>query len=80
MKSFGGARPFIFVQPQHIKDAREWLSKQQRPDGSIASVGKLFHNGMKVKIIYKALKMELKTSFLLFPLQDKRAELDYYIK
>ncbi|XP_040902892.1 alpha-2-macroglobulin isoform X2 [Toxotes jaculatrix] len=47
MKSFGGARPYIFVQPKHIKDARRWLSKHQRPDGCIRSVGKLFNNGMK---------------------------------
>ncbi|XP_053176559.1 alpha-2-macroglobulin isoform X2 [Scomber japonicus] len=47
MKSFGGARPYIFVNKQHIKDARRWLSKHQRPDGCIRSVGKLFHNGMK---------------------------------
>ncbi|XP_008278792.1 alpha-2-macroglobulin-like protein 1 isoform X2 [Stegastes partitus] len=47
MKSFGGARPYIYVQPQHIKDARRWLSKHQRPDGCIRSVGRLLHNGMK---------------------------------
>ncbi|XP_023284214.1 alpha-2-macroglobulin-like isoform X1 [Seriola lalandi dorsalis] len=47
MKSFGGARPYIFVNPSHIKDARRWLSRHQRPDGCIRSVGKLFHNGMK---------------------------------
>uniref|UniRef100_A0A671UQ94 Alpha-2-macroglobulin-like n=1 Tax=Sparus aurata TaxID=8175 RepID=A0A671UQ94_SPAAU len=47
MKSFGGATPYIFVHPQHIKEARRWLSKHQRPDGCIRSVGKLFHNGMK---------------------------------
>ncbi|XP_010738618.1 alpha-2-macroglobulin isoform X2 [Larimichthys crocea] len=47
MKSFGGARPYIFVHGKHIKDARRWLSKHQRPDGCIRSVGKLFHNGMK---------------------------------
>lgn len=48
MKSFGGARPFIFVNPKHIKEARKWLAKHQRPDGCVRSVGKLFHNGMKV--------------------------------
>jgi len=48
MKSFSGARPYIFVDPQHIKAARKWLSKNQRDDGCIRSVGKLFHNGMKV--------------------------------
>lgn len=48
MKSFGGARPFIFVDLKHVKEARKWLAKHQRPDGCIRSVGKLFHNGMKV--------------------------------
>uniref|UniRef100_A0AAX7U1I7 Alpha-2-macroglobulin-like n=1 Tax=Astatotilapia calliptera TaxID=8154 RepID=A0AAX7U1I7_ASTCA len=47
MKSFGGARPYIYVQPEHITEAWRWLSKHQRPDGCIRSVGKLFHNGMK---------------------------------
>lgn len=47
MKSFGGARPYIYVHAKHIKEARRWLSKHQRPDGCIRSVGKLFHNGMK---------------------------------
>ncbi|KAI9529566.1 hypothetical protein NQZ68_007803 [Dissostichus eleginoides] len=47
MKSFGGAKPYIFVEDNHIQEARSWLSKLQRPDGCIQSVGKLFHNGMK---------------------------------
>uniref|UniRef100_A0A8C9Y578 Alpha-2-macroglobulin-like n=1 Tax=Sander lucioperca TaxID=283035 RepID=A0A8C9Y578_SANLU len=47
MKSFGGARPYIFVHDKHIKDARMWLSRNQQTDGCIRSVGKLFHNGMK---------------------------------
>uniref|UniRef100_A0A8D3E751 Alpha-2-macroglobulin domain-containing protein n=1 Tax=Scophthalmus maximus TaxID=52904 RepID=A0A8D3E751_SCOMX len=47
MKSFGGARPYIFVDPRHISDARRWLAEHQQPDGCIRSVGKLFHNGMK---------------------------------
>ncbi|XP_042342251.1 alpha-2-macroglobulin-like protein 1 isoform X2 [Plectropomus leopardus] len=47
MKSFGGARPYIFVHAKHIKEAKRWLFKHQRPDGCIRSVGKLFHNGMK---------------------------------
>ena len=49
MKSFGGARPYIFVDAKHIDDARSWLSSHQQPDGCINSVGKLFHNGMKVR-------------------------------
>ncbi|XP_047450424.1 alpha-2-macroglobulin-like protein 1 isoform X2 [Mugil cephalus] len=47
MKSFGGARPFIFVKPDHIEDARKWLLKHQQKDGCIRSVGRLLHNGMK---------------------------------
>ncbi|KAM4627145.1 alpha-2-macroglobulin isoform 2-T2 [Polymixia lowei] len=47
MKSFGGAKPYIFVDPKHIMDAREWLASHQRVDGCISSVGKLLHNGMK---------------------------------
>uniref|UniRef100_A0A667YGG1 Alpha-2-macroglobulin-like protein 1 n=1 Tax=Myripristis murdjan TaxID=586833 RepID=A0A667YGG1_9TELE len=47
MKSFGGAKPYIFVDPKHIADARKWLASHQRQDGCINSVGKLFHNGMK---------------------------------
>ncbi|XP_063763820.1 alpha-2-macroglobulin isoform X2 [Eleginops maclovinus] len=47
MKSFSGAKPFIFVEDRHIQEARSWLSKLQQPNGCIRSVGKLFHNGMK---------------------------------
>ncbi|XP_037124450.1 alpha-2-macroglobulin-like protein 1 isoform X2 [Syngnathus acus] len=47
MKSFGGARPYIFVDPKHILDAKKWLYSNQGRDGCIRSVGKLFHNGMK---------------------------------
>ncbi|KAM3875368.1 alpha-2-macroglobulin [Diretmus argenteus] len=47
LKSFGGARPYIFVDPRHIVDARKWLASHQRQDGCVNSVGKLFHNGMK---------------------------------
>uniref|UniRef100_A0A673Z7R0 Alpha-2-macroglobulin-like n=1 Tax=Salmo trutta TaxID=8032 RepID=A0A673Z7R0_SALTR len=47
MKSFGGAKPYIFVDPAHIAQAKAWLASHQQTDGCIASVGKLFHNGMK---------------------------------
>ncbi|XP_077422372.1 alpha-2-macroglobulin-like protein 1 isoform X2 [Vanacampus margaritifer] len=47
MKSFDGARPYIFLDPKHIIDAKKWLYSKQGPDGCIKSVGKLFHNGMK---------------------------------
>uniref|UniRef100_A0A4W5PHS5 Alpha-2-macroglobulin domain-containing protein n=1 Tax=Hucho hucho TaxID=62062 RepID=A0A4W5PHS5_9TELE len=47
LKSFGGAKPYIFVDPAHISQAKAWLAGHQQKDGCIASVGKLFHNGMK---------------------------------
>ncbi|KAM4590158.1 alpha-2-macroglobulin-like protein 1 [Fundulus diaphanus] len=47
MKSFSGARDYIYVDQQHIKDARTWLSGLQKSDGCFTSVGKLFHNSMK---------------------------------
>ncbi|XP_051934795.1 alpha-2-macroglobulin-like protein 1 isoform X2 [Hippocampus zosterae] len=47
MKSFGGAKDYIFVDPKHILDAKKWLYSKQGSDGCIRSVGKLFHNGMK---------------------------------
>ncbi|XP_028825882.1 alpha-2-macroglobulin-like protein 1 [Denticeps clupeoides] len=47
MKSFGAARPYIFIDPKHITDAKNWLGSHQQESGCIASVGKLFHNGMK---------------------------------
>ena len=48
MKSFGGAKPYIFIDPKLIVDSRTWLLSHRRQDGCITSVGKLFHNGMKV--------------------------------
>ncbi|XP_046879888.1 alpha-2-macroglobulin-like protein 1 isoform X2 [Hypomesus transpacificus] len=47
MKSFGGAQPFMFIDPVHITMAKEWLASLQQPDGCISSVGKLFHNDMQ---------------------------------
>ncbi|XP_062335112.1 alpha-2-macroglobulin-like protein 1 [Osmerus eperlanus] len=47
MKSFGGARPFIFIDPVHITMAELWLAGLQQPTGCITSVGRLFHNDMQ---------------------------------
>ena len=49
MKSFGGAQPFVFIDPIHITMAKSWLASLQQPNGCITSVGKLFHNDMQVK-------------------------------
>lgn len=48
MKSFGGARSYIFVESKHIEDARSWLARHQQSGGCVTSVGKLFHNEMKI--------------------------------
>ncbi|XP_058865670.1 alpha-2-macroglobulin-like protein 1 [Acipenser ruthenus] len=47
LKSFGGALPFIYIDPKHIKDAQDWLGHHQQKNGCFLSVGKLFHNNMK---------------------------------
>ncbi|KAI1893470.1 hypothetical protein AGOR_G00124050 [Albula goreensis] len=47
MKSFGGARPYIFVDPDHITLAKNWLQRHQKPNGCFHSVGRLLNNGMK---------------------------------
>ncbi|XP_028825881.1 alpha-2-macroglobulin-like protein 1 [Denticeps clupeoides] len=47
MKSFGVARPYIFIDPKDITDAKNWLGNHQQESGCIASVGKLFHNDLK---------------------------------
>ncbi|KAJ8397187.1 hypothetical protein AAFF_G00440210 [Aldrovandia affinis] len=47
LKSFGAARPYIFVDPDHITRAKIWLERNQKPNGCFLSVGKLLHTGMK---------------------------------
>ncbi|XP_061073145.1 alpha-2-macroglobulin isoform X2 [Conger conger] len=47
LKSFGGARPYIFVDPDHITLAKTWLLRKQKPNGCFLSVGSLFNNAMK---------------------------------
>ncbi|XP_036400858.1 alpha-2-macroglobulin-like isoform X2 [Megalops cyprinoides] len=47
MQSFGSARPYIFIDPEHIKKAKKWLVRQQQANGCFKSVGKLFNNEIK---------------------------------
>ncbi|XP_051535073.1 alpha-2-macroglobulin [Myxocyprinus asiaticus] len=47
MKSFGGAKKYIFIDEKYISQAKEWLGQQQQKNGCFTSVGKLFHNEMK---------------------------------
>ncbi|XP_026081962.1 alpha-2-macroglobulin-like protein 1 [Carassius auratus] len=46
MKSFGGARKYIFIDQNNIDQAKEWLGLQQQENGCFASVGRLFHIDM----------------------------------
>uniref|UniRef100_A0A452HLA4 Alpha-2-macroglobulin like 1 n=1 Tax=Gopherus agassizii TaxID=38772 RepID=A0A452HLA4_9SAUR len=46
-KSFGQARPYIFLDDRNIRDALSWLQIYQLPSGCFKSVGKLFHTAMK---------------------------------
>lgn len=46
MKSFGGARQYIFIDQNNIDQAKEWLGQQQQENGCFASVGRLFHIDM----------------------------------
>ncbi|XP_053360071.1 alpha-2-macroglobulin-like protein 1 [Clarias gariepinus] len=47
MKSFGNARPFIFIDGAVLDQAKAWLGRQQQADGCFASVGKLIHTNMQ---------------------------------
>ncbi|XP_064158470.1 alpha-2-macroglobulin-like isoform X2 [Anguilla rostrata] len=47
LKSFGGARPYIFVDPDHITLAKTWLHSHQNLNGCFSSVGSLLNNAMK---------------------------------
>ena len=50
VKSYGGARPYIFVDPEQITLAKTWLHQKQKENGCFQSVGRLLNNGMKVGV------------------------------
>ncbi|XP_066519217.1 alpha-2-macroglobulin-like isoform X2 [Hoplias malabaricus] len=47
LKTFGKAQHYIFIDPENIKSAKQWLINQQRPDGCYIRKGTLFNNRMK---------------------------------
>ncbi|KAK2881192.1 hypothetical protein Q8A67_018460 [Cirrhinus molitorella] len=47
MKSFGGAKKYIFIDQTNIDQAKDWLHRQQQENGCFASVGTLFNNMLK---------------------------------
>ncbi|KYO32253.1 alpha-2-macroglobulin-like protein 1 [Alligator mississippiensis] len=48
VKCFGQARPYIFIDQQHIEDALKWLQQHQMESGCFQSVGKLLNNALQV--------------------------------
>ncbi|XP_030632011.1 alpha-2-macroglobulin [Chanos chanos] len=47
LRSFGKAQSYIFIDPQTMASARQWLLERQQPDGCFESKGNLFNNRMK---------------------------------
>ncbi|XP_051719987.1 alpha-2-macroglobulin-like protein 1 [Ctenopharyngodon idella] len=43
MKTFGGAKKYVFIDQTNIDQAKAWLGQQQMDNGCFASVGKLYH-------------------------------------
>ncbi|KAL7831785.1 hypothetical protein AOLI_G00293330 [Acnodon oligacanthus] len=47
LRTFGKAQRYIFIDPQNIVSAKQWLLNKQRPDGCFIRQGRLFNNRMK---------------------------------
>ncbi|KAL7848751.1 hypothetical protein SRHO_G00203740 [Serrasalmus rhombeus] len=47
LRTFGKAQRYIFIDPQNIDSAKQWLINMQRPDGCFIRQGRLFNNRMK---------------------------------
>ncbi|RXN23913.1 alpha-2-macroglobulin-like protein [Labeo rohita] len=47
LRSFGKAQKYIFIDPQIIQSAKEWLIRRRDSDGCFIQQGKLFNNRMK---------------------------------
>ncbi|XP_067398974.1 alpha-2-macroglobulin-like protein 1, partial [Emydura macquarii macquarii] len=51
LKSFGQARPFIFIDKKHLKVALKWLQRHQLESGCFQSVGKLLNNALQGGVV-----------------------------
>ncbi|XP_067397053.1 alpha-2-macroglobulin-like protein 1 [Emydura macquarii macquarii] len=51
LKSFGQARPFIFIDEKHLEDALEWLQRHQLESGCFQSVGNLLNNALQGGVV-----------------------------
>lgn len=49
MRSFGLARRFVFIDPNVLQSAKDWLISKQGSDGCFMQQGTLYHSEMKVR-------------------------------
>ncbi|XP_053306440.1 alpha-2-macroglobulin-like [Spea bombifrons] len=47
VKSFSKARPYIFIDENHLNHSFTWLTNSRQSNGCFQSIGKLFNNAMK---------------------------------
>ncbi|XP_047017440.1 alpha-2-macroglobulin isoform X2 [Ictalurus punctatus] len=47
LRTFGKAQRYIFIDPEIINSAKQWLRRKQRSDGCFIQQGSLFNNRMK---------------------------------
>ncbi|XP_060799865.1 alpha-2-macroglobulin-like [Neoarius graeffei] len=47
LRTFGKAQRYIFIDPESINSAKQWLISMQRSDGCFTQQGSLFNNRMK---------------------------------
>ncbi|XP_052472873.1 alpha-2-macroglobulin isoform X3 [Carassius gibelio] len=47
LRSFGKAQKYIFIDPQIIQSAKQWLISRRDSEGCFIQQGRLFHNRMK---------------------------------
>ncbi|XP_043082107.1 alpha-2-macroglobulin-like protein 1 [Puntigrus tetrazona] len=47
MRSFGQARHFVFIDPNVLQSAKDWLISKQGSDGCFMQQGTLYHSDMK---------------------------------
>uniref|UniRef100_A0A671NMC7 Alpha-2-macroglobulin-like n=1 Tax=Sinocyclocheilus anshuiensis TaxID=1608454 RepID=A0A671NMC7_9TELE len=51
LRSFGKAQKYIFIDPQIIQTAKQWLISRRDSDGCFIQQGRLFNNRMKVSAV-----------------------------
>ncbi|XP_053728850.1 alpha-2-macroglobulin-like [Synchiropus splendidus] len=47
VRSFAKAKSFVYIDPQKIKESKNWLKSMQKENGCFQQSGKLFNNRMK---------------------------------